>query len=435
MHHIEKFEEEVFIEDARVTRVVYGIWKGNKVAVYLEDDDSNYFIKNIGFVYMNGWLMSVPGETYRQYGQSYTVKDEEWSKWPEPLNFHATHGQEELVKQMEELCIELYPSFAYVVKKWKAITTAQLMEALVVWKEHPDVEFLLAMGFENIAFSPAFYRLGAAKKKVYCRWMREHPECYDISYKALQTICCHNLSPEDWNAFQDFLTKANYYDRIHITYKIYKYLAAQIAKLPNNYTPYEIVREYEDYKNMAIRAGHNLKEDYWRWPKNLVEAHNKVMEEVHRIEEAERIAREKAEAEEARKNAARLRALMKKFKDLPELVNGYSIFITTDYDVWRKQADVLHQCICAGGYYQKMLNGDCTIIFIQKDGLPVATAEILKSGKLNQFYADERSGEPGGSLPSDEVKAAFNKWLETVPKSKFKTRKPRRKKRVAKEAA
>ncbi len=90
MHHIEKFEEEVFIEDARVTRVVYGIWKGNKVAVYLEDDDSNYFIKNIGFVYMNGWLMSIPGETYRQYGQSYTVEDEEWSKWPEPLNFHAT---------------------------------------------------------------------------------------------------------------------------------------------------------------------------------------------------------------------------------------------------------------------------------------------------------------------------------------------------------
>lgn len=76
-----------------------------------------------------------------------------------------------------------------------------------------------------------------------------------------------------------------------------------------------------------------------------------------------------------------------------------------------------------------MAEGICTIIFIQKDGNPIATAEILKNGKLNQFYADERSGTPGGSLPNAEVKAAFNKWLELVPKSKFKNR--RRKEKVA----
>ena len=169
MHHIEKYEEEVFIEDARVTRVVYGIWKNNRVAIYLEDDDANYYIKNIDLVFMNGWLMSVPGETYRQYGQTYTVRDEEWSRYSEPLSMYATYGQEELVKQMEELCIELYPDFVYVTKKWTAVTTAQLMEALTIWKEHPDIEFLLAMDFENIAFSPAFYRLGEEKKRAYIR--------------------------------------------------------------------------------------------------------------------------------------------------------------------------------------------------------------------------------------------------------------------------
>ena len=51
------------------------------------------------------------------------------------------------------------------------------------------------------------------------------------------------------------------------------------------------------------------------------------------------------------------------------------------------------------------------------------------------FYADERSGTPGGSLPSPEIKAAFNKWLELVPKSKFKKRKERQKKQTAKNAA
>lgn len=431
MHHAEKFEEEVFIEDARVTRVVYGIWKGNKVAVYLEDDDSNYFIKNLEFVYMNGWLMSIPGEKVRRYGYTYTVQDEEWSRVSEPLCLFGRDNQKELVRKMEELCIELYPDFVYVTKKWTARTTAQLMEALTIWKEHPDIELLLAKGFEELAFSPAFYRLGDEKKKAYCKWILKNPECKAITYKKLQTIMCHNLSFKEWNDYQDFINYGYYSDKIHITYPIYKYLARQIEKDPG-FSPEEIMKLYDDYKSMARRAGHNLKEQYWKFPSHLKEAHDKVMEEVRLIEEAKRIAREKAEAEEARKNQARLKALAKKFKDLPELVDGYSIFISTDYEVWLKQAEVLHQCICAGGYFQKMANGDCTIIFIQKDGQPIATAEILSSGKLNQFYADERSGTPGGSLPSAEVKAAFNKWLESVPKNKFKSR---RKKVTAKAAA
>ena len=34
---------------------------------------------------------------------------------------------------------------------------------------------------------------------------------------------------------------------------------------------------------------------------------------------------------------------------------------------WKRQAEVLHQCICSGGYLQKVLKGECTIIFIQKN--------------------------------------------------------------------
>ena len=371
---------------------------------------------------MNGWLISIPGEQYTRYGYSYTAQDEEWSRHNEPLNFWATYGQKELVKQMEELCIELYPDFVYVTKKWTAVTTAQLMEALTIWKEHPDIEFLLAMGFEEIAFSPAFYRLGDEKKKAYCRWMRQNPECKDIVFKKLQTIMCHGLSCKEWNDYQDFINYGYYSDKITISYPIYKYLAKQIKKDPG-YAPDEIMKLYDDYKSMVRRAGHDLKEQYWKFPSHLKTAHDKVMEELRLIEEAKRIAREKAEAEALRKNQARLKALAKKFKDVAEVVDGYAIFISTDYDVWLKQAEVLHQCICSGGYFQKMARGDCTIIFIQKDGNPIATAEILKNGKLNQFYADERSGTPGGSLPSAEVKAVFNKWLEAVPKSKFKTRK------------
>ncbi len=431
MHRIEKFEEEIFIENGLLTRLVYGIWKGNKVAIYKEDDGDNHYCKNCDVVFMNGWMMSIPGETYRQYGYTYTVKEEEWWSIREPLGWSEWERREALKAEFAKLAVELYPDFKYVLKKWEPVTTSQMMEALIIWKEHPDVEFLLAMKFENLAFSPAFMRLSQKKKKLYCKWIRENPDKCNINYKSLQTIINHNLTWEEWGLYQRFLNDANWYGRIHITYQVYKYLSAQINKLPNNWTPYEIVREWDDYKVMAIKAGHNLKEDYWKYPSNLVTAHDKCMKEVERMEEARRIAKAKAEAEEMRKNNARLRAIAKKFKDVPELIDGYSIFISTDYDEWEKQAKVLHQCICAGGYFQRVLNGECTLIFIQKDGVPMATAQIMSNGKLNQFYADEWSGTPGGSLPSEEIKSLFNKWLGMVPKQKFKTRR----KKITAEAA
>lgn len=418
MHRIEKFEEDVFIENGKLTRLVYGIWKEYKQPIYLEDEEGNHFIKNVDLVFMNGWMMSIPGEKVRFYGQTDIVRDEPWCEYSEPISWFATDGMDELLEQMKELCMQLYPDFAYVLKKWEPVTTCQLMEALIIWKEHPDVEFLLALNFENIAFSPAFLRLSKQKKKAYCKWIRENPDCYNICFKALQTIVCHKLTYQEWNAYQRFLNDADYSDRIHISYQIYKYLASQINKLPHNYTPYEIVREYEDYKNMAIRAGHNMKDDYWRYPQNLIKAHDKVMVEVARIIEAEKLAKQKAEAEEMRKKAMVLKALKRKFKDVPQLIDGYSIFISTDYEEWKRQAEELHQCICAGGYYQRMADGDFTIIFIQKDGIPQATAQVMPDGKINQFYGNELNRND--CKPSGPVREAFYKWLDLVPKKKFK---------------
>lgn len=64
---------------------------------------------------------------------------------------------------------------------------------------------------------------------------------------------------------------------------------------------------------------------------------------------------------------------------------------------------------------------------------PVATAQIHTDGTIGQFYANEI--ERDNCLPSDEVREAFNKWLEAVPKSKFKARRPRKKKVAAEVAA
>ena len=107
--------------------------------------------------------------------------------------------------------------------------------------------------------------------------------------------------------------------------------------------------------------------------------------------------------------------------------------MTSDYCEWQRQADALHQCICAAGYYQGTADGNYTIVFIQKEGVPVATAQVYPDGRIGQFYGDEI--DRTNCAPSDEVRAAFNKWLEVVPKSKFKKSKPRQRKSEKKEVA
>ena len=55
------------------------------------------------------------------------------------------------------------------------------------------------------------------------------------------------------------------------------------------------------------------------------------------------------------------------------------------------------------------------LVFIQKDGIPVATAELFAKNRIGQFYADEHSGTPEGSKPSEEVQHVFTTWLRDKP--------------------
>lgn len=202
----------------------------------------------------------------------------------------------------------------------------------------------------------------------------------------------------------------------------------------------ELMNVYSDYTRMLFRSDHNVKDDYWRWPSDIQAFHDRLREEERIKREAERLAEAERERtrqiERVKKDKERAKVLKnieKKFKSFCSIIDGYSIFVTSDYEEWQKQAKALEQCICAAGYYQSMADGRCTIVFIQKEGVPVATAQVYPDGRIGQFYGDEI--DRANCTPSDEVKEAFNKWLETVPKSKFKKSKPRQRKSEKKEVA
>jgi hypothetical protein len=184
---------------------------------------------------------------------------------------------------------------------------------------------------------------------------------------------------------------------------------------------------------MLQRSDHAFDDEYWHYPSNLNEAHNRLVEEERIREEAEELARAKEEEKRFKERKKALKRIEKKFAEINGSIDGYSIFVTSDYDEWQRQASILHQCICACGYYQGTADGNYTIVFIQKEGVPIATAQIYQNGTIGQFYADET--DRNNCAPSEEVRAALDKWMAQVPKSKFKKQKPRQRKSAKKEVA
>jgi hypothetical protein len=52
------------------------------------------------------------------------------------------------------------------------------------------------------------------------------------------------------------------------------------------------------------------------------------------------------------------------------------------------------------------------IVFIQKNNIPVATAQVYSDKKLGQLYADEQAGN---IYPSNSVKKMVLKWIDNLP--------------------
>lgn len=452
MHRAEYYEEHFLFQDNHVVRLVVAGWKGYEVEIYKETDDGRCFVRYFMNVPMNGLMICIPGTMeHNNWGGRWQVEEQDWSEIdrkispiPDPVDYRC-NAQKNLKRLLGETICARYPDFEYVLKKWTPSTTHEMMAALVKWREHPDVEFLLAMNFLNVALSSGFYKLSKPKKKTYIQWIKQHPEACGLGFGDIKTIISNGISIEEYQDYCAFLLASKC--SVGVSYRIYKYLEKNqnIRDWSGYYNAkMALVEFYQDYVRMAKFCGHNLKDDYWRFPKDLNKAHDKVMAEAENIRRQQRIAeeleRQRREAEYAERKRKEIQqkekallAIEKRFKELNGDIDGYSIFVTSDYSEWEKQAEALHQCIVASGYYEGTADGKYTIVFIRKNGEPVATAQIHTDGTIGQFYANEIDRE--NCLPSDEVREAFYKWLEAVPKSKFKARRPRKKKVAAEVAA
>ena len=439
MHQVTSWADRIVYEGGYIWRVLTASWYDRKhdkwydCDVYKENDAGEAFTQNLYTSMWGGYAVAFPGLPVNPNRNSYWYDD----SIAEEEGFSACNARRLIggslpIKQSEkDIICDLYPDFVYMFQKWEFQNQREVMDKLIIWLEHKELELVLQAGFERVGMNKNFWRLTEANRKATCLFMRQNPQFKNLTLQEIRQAMKAD-SPKEYGeylvAVPSWHRSTN--DRAYYpvtSFQDYKYLlkVQKKTKKPKGITNTmyfnELIDEYQDYKRMLYKSEHDSQDEYWMHPSDLHAFHDKLVEEERLKREAEELAEKLRREEEMRKKQALLKAISKKYKGLDKIVDGYSIFITSDFEEWKRQAEKLHQCIVAAGYYQKMADQKSTIVFIQKDGEPMATAEISQAGKILQFYANEL--DRNDCKPSEEIQTAFNKWLDNIPKTKWKPRK------------
>lgn len=283
------------------------------------------------------------------------------------------------------------PSFKYTLKKANKITRLEdLKEVFSLWKNHPqEVEALLYAKLDTVARNTEYYKKDSDFKKKTIRFINkaiknnitklEYVRISDL--EVLYTFDFENFSKEE------ILTVLNNsYQTKNLDEKQIRYITS------NDIAP----DEYSDYISYCQKVGHDIKENYWRFPKNFEEKLIKVIEEKKNLDKYKK------------ENEASLyfNAVQKYIKNNPKLkIDDYEIYIPETIEDIKYQADVLSQCLIRCDYPMKVIDNKSVLVFLRLDGQPVATCE-LSENQIVQFR------QKANADVTADMQNAMNKWLE-----------------------
>ena len=408
------------VENGKIVRIIKAIYDRNnkysEIDVYKEDEDGNAWERNLYRSIWGGYCVAFPGLPRNvsvnswYYDPSIAIEEE----WEQRRDRSAIGWSKTDITQEERGLVILYHyDFKYVFKKYEFRNLKEMMDKLIMWKQHPEIELMLAAGFEKLCMCKSLYRMKPENQKETLKFCRQNPDACNLTYREIRA-CMKQQNPDLMIRF--FQTVPSYqrmgwtretssYWGI-ISFNDFKYLDRKgIANT-------EGVRLYQDYVSMLTRSRHDSNDEYWRHPQNLRKQHDKLIEEERIEREARQRMEEERKMQEIKKRDSNFQKVCKKYSKYNRVVDDYNIYISNNYDDWKKQADALHQCIVYADYMKKVADRKCLIVFIRKDDEPIATAEILPGKKLGQFYGNEI--DRNNCKPSEEVTAVFNKWFETI---------------------
>ena len=410
MHRFERTERLV-LDRGVLCRIVtaHGIVKGvvHHLDVAKIYEDGCQLSRNIECQPLVSWCIGWPGEKYRNryYCRDWQQKLEPWSKSYTELQNLCWQSPSESDKAV--FCSK-YPEFKWIFAK-SDLSTRDYFHLLPYWKKYPrETEMLLANGYIQLALDGRLWH--AKDKKPVLEWIRKNPGVKNAHLEGIRCCVRFGCTYDEWREY-----RARQCRGTRVDYDVFHWLESR------HNASYSGMLLYRDYEKMAKEAGHDMRESYWRFPKNLRKAHDKVMAEVAAIKALKKAEELKAKGEKYLKAVSGWLG-----KELQVGKGGMHVYIPESLDDIVFQADALKQCLVTADYIGKVIDGRCVLVFVRYHGRPVATAEILPGGKLGQFYGNESNHS--NCKPTKKASEAMQAWMQKF--IKVDTRK-----RAKKEAA
>lgn len=291
---------------------------------------------------------------------------------------------------------------------------------------HPQIEMAVKMGFSGAVLE--LIQEGRKNAKL-LNWNAKNPAGFlRMSAQEAKSFLREEMDLadlKDWRSFPEL--KLKQYIEIRETVggrKEMKQLmeccrkAKVTAKQGSNYfrslqptcaryaVPAErILREWNDYLDMALRLGYDLDEKTVTMPKNLQERHDQAAETIT----------VRKNQEELKKYKTRRKQLEKKYAFR---MGEYCILIPKGSEEIVAEGKTLHHCV--GGYAARHIEGKTTILFLRKARTPgrsFLTIELKEDrGRIGirQIHGYRNENYGGAAEPEKRFGWFLGPWLEWV---------------------
>ncbi|EOZ2853499.1 PcfJ domain-containing protein [Listeria monocytogenes] len=361
--------------------------KSKSALVYEEHEDGTNYCRYLYHSSMCGYVVVFPNEPLNYY---YGYAKQEVEDLTECRRLGLTINWTTKDADLKYIA-KARPELKYLINKFDG-TATQFIDLVNKYKKNNSIESLVELGLNNIALDKRLEKLSKKKKLEIINFIKINK--VGAGANLTEILFCIKYKVE--------LKDIPKYAENHYNYKLTNYF---IKNSINKYV-------YDDYIKMCKELNKNLKDEYWLYPSNFNERHNQVMDQLNRVREARRIAREKELERALIEKQKKILDVANTLKKNNKKINGYDIYIPSTIKDISNQADVLHQCLITCDYPSKVAKKQSVLVFIKKENKPIATAEISYQKKLLQFYGDER--DRNNCKPNEEVTDVFNQWLSAA---------------------
>lgn len=376
------------------------------------------------------------------FGRLTRTKQQGWERdWYYDISDPKTRAVEQHEIHLEGQSWEVYPNTERLLSKtfinmseYKYIRhPALLIKELALHAKHPACEYIVKAGLgayiaEKASYCGHIYIRPDWNAKTLPGFLRLKPQDVDKLRKwdqlDIEGIAYYKKILK-WRARpqleeQELVKKwidigALYSGRVQgDPVKLARYLQKQWEK--GNWSwDTALIYRYRDYEHMLKELGYPTDDDYYRYPKDISEAHDRLVAEFNAqrraLREAEREAQRQAIAEEERRFTEDILPKLQKYN----MQDGkYLIRALESLEDFKNEGINNHNCV--GSYAARAMKGKAKIFVLRRIDLPdtsFVTIELaLDEKSIKQCYGT------GNRIPDEEVIAWVDRWLKKVVNGK-----------------